>query len=212
MTPEEQKIADDQAATAAAEEAAKAEEARKAAEAGANPQDPSKPKPKTEAEKAAYTLKKNAERVTQLGGDPLAVLGIQGGESFDDADDNSPVTVGMLRQRDAEKAKLSALQMADAITDDVEREAVKGHLNDTIRPSGNPTTDLANARALANQDKNRLLLEEQERKKSAVGSPSGSGGPAKPEETIVLSAEERMFTQAPFNMTPAEIVAARPKA
>src|SRR3954470_13804335 len=100
MTPEE--IAEKEAETAAA----LAKEEAEKAESEANP-DPLKveldkvqgKKTRTEAEKAAYSLMKNAERAKELGLDPKKVLGLT---EEDENDDDKPITRGELRKLEAE--------------------------------------------------------------------------------------------------------------
>lgn len=210
MTPEE--IAAKEAATAAAEAEAKAQADAEAASA-----DPlkkeldrvQKKEPKSEAEKAAYSLKKNAERLSELGGDPRAVLGMgdQSGSGVDE--DDKPVTVGMLRKLEAERSAKTSMQMAEDIEDDNERDLVKHHLEHTIRPSGNPQEDLKAARAIVNSVKNGQIAEEASRRSQARAHGSSSGAPGAHTKPIELSAEELQYTRAPFNMTPEDIVKTR---
>lgn len=212
MTPEE--IAAKEAATAAAKVEA---DAKAKAEADAASADPlkkererlEKKEPRTEAEKAAYTLKKNAERAKELGLDPASILGVDQSSSASGEDgDDKPVTVGMLRKLEAERSQKTSLQMAEDIDDEDEREVVKHHLEHTIRPSGNPQEDLKSARALANSVRNGQIAEEASRRSQANQHRSG-GAPGKHDGVIELTAEERAFTKAPFNLTPEQIVKTR---
>lgn len=79
-------------------------------------------------------------------------------------DDNSPVTVGMLKKFQQEAAAKTALQMTDDISDETERELVKYHLTNTIRSTGSPSEDLNLARSIVNAAKNKQIIEEVERK------------------------------------------------
>lgn len=214
MKPEE--IAAQEAAAAAAKEA-EAKAAEEAAKAKANPPSPveeelnrvKKRETKTEAEKAAYSLKKNAERLKELGGDPKAVLGLDE-TPLDNSDDATPVTVGMLKKIEAEKSQMTSLQMADDIVDVHERDLTKHHLEHTIRPSGDPARDLEAARAIVNSVKNGQIAEEAQRKTIAKRtSGAGAGAPGKHEQPIELTAEELRFTRPPFKLTPEEIVKTR---
>lgn len=217
---EEEKIAADEAATAAAEQKKADEEAAKAADPEAIPSNPVeaelnkvKKVPKSEAEKAAFSLKKNAERLQELGGNPADVLGLKNKEEAesDDEDDDAPLTRGEFKKFQAQAGTKNAMQMADEIEDPHERELAKHYLENTIKPSGNPADDLKAARAIVNSVKNEQIAEESGRKKITPAAGSGSGAPAKETPAIVLDAMEIPFTQPPFNMTPAQIVAARPK-
>lgn len=208
MTPKE--IAEKEAATAAAKEA-EDEAARKAAEDEANSQDPLKReldkarKPRTEAEKAAFSLRKNAERARELGLDPTEILGDGAGEGKDKV-----VTVEMLEQRDKDKAAKTAISLADEqIENETERELVKHHLESSIRPSGNPATDLANARAIVNSVKNKQIADEAARRGDPTRHGSGNGAPGNHEMTFTPTEEESRFMKPPFNVTKDDILKAR---
>lgn len=212
MTPEE--IAAKEAATAAAEKEAADAKAKAEAEANSH-EDPveqelkkvrEKGSGKTELEKALFTKQQIEKRIVELSKE-------SGIEEPIGEDDNAPVTVGMLRQREKEAAAKTSLQLADTIEDENERELVKHHLANTIRPSGNPQEDLKNARSMVNAVKNRQLIEEAQRKTAAKTHSSGNGAPPKLSEgTFEPTAEEISFMRAPFNMTQADIIAARKKA
>lgn len=164
---------------------------------------------RTEAEKAAFSLKKNADRARELGIDPLEVLGVKA-EPKDD--DNAPVTVGMLKEIQKETGRKTALEMADEISDPHERELTKHYLNTRVLPSGNASEDLRFARLAVNSVKNGQIAEELGRKGTPGAHASGAGAPPKAQGTeIELTAAELQFTRPPLNMTPAQIVAARPK-
>lgn len=161
---------------------------------------------KSEAEKAAFSLKKNAERLMELGGDPSAVLGIKVDPVSDD--DAAPVTVGMLKKIEAEKAQRSALQLADEVQDPHERELTKRYLESTIVPSGDPQGDFRKALALTHSVKNGQIAEEIVRRGPGSHSTS-SGAPAKsPEGEFVPTAEEEGFMKT-FKLSKDQIIAAR---
>lgn len=168
---------------------------------------------RSEKEKAEFSLKKNAERVKLLGGDPLSLLGVSGDkiEDFDENDeDDKPVTVGMLKKIQQQNAEKTALQLAEEISNESERELVKYHLQNSIKSSGNPTEDIKLARAIVNSVKNSQILEESARKTSAKTHSNSSGAPAKTEQVVgELSEEELLFTKPPFNLTPKQVVALR---
>lgn len=204
MTPEEI------AAKEAADAAAAAEEAP--------PQDPveaelekeqRKEGKKSEAEKAAFSLKKTAERLKELGGDPAAILGVAQKEPS--MEDDAPVTVGMLKKLEAERAQKTALQMADEIADEKERDLTKSYLATTIVPSGDAAKDLRMARAIVNTVKNGQIAEEAQRKTIATAHATRSGGPAnRPEDEFVPTANEANFMRS-FGLTKEQIIETRPK-
>lgn len=164
---------------------------------------------KTEAEKAAYSLKKNADRARELGLDPAAILGVQ--SQTPSEDDEAPVTMGMLRKMEADRAQKSALQLADEIPNEHERDLAKHYLSTRIVPSGDAQADLRMAQSLVNGVKNTQIIEEQSRK--VVASPgTGSGAPAHTAAgEFIPTAEEAAYMRPPFSMTKEAILAARPK-
>ncbi len=168
---------------------------------------------KTEAEKAAFSLKKNADRARELGIDPAKVLGL--GTKADDPteeDDDKPVTRADLRRFQQESASKSALQLADEINGESERELTKYHLQNSIKSTGNPNEDLRLARSLVNAAKNSKIIEEVGRKTEAKTHSNGSGVNAKDE--IVqgeLTPQEKQFLGKPIFMTKEQIIKARTK-
>lgn len=166
---------------------------------------------RTEAEKAAFSLKKNAERAKELGIDPAEVLGLSVEKPVDVVeDDDAPVTVGMLKKLQQEGARKTALQMADDITNETERELTKYYLENRIVPSGNPTQDLADARGLVNSKKNSLILEEASRKTAPKSFSSATSAPARHEEPVEFTKDE--ITLMKFaGLTKEEVIAARNK-
>lgn len=167
---------------------------------------------KTEAEKAAFSLKKNAERAKELGIDPAEVLGLSRSVVEDDIDeDEKPITIGMWKKMQQETATKTALQIAEDIESDTERELTKYHLENTIKSTGNPTEDVNLARAIVNAAKNKQIIEESTRKTEAKTFSSASSAPLKHEEEVELTKEEMMYTQAPFFLSKDEILAARKK-
>lgn len=165
--------------------------------------------PKSEAEKAAFALKKNAERAKELGLDPAAILGVA--PVVDSTSDDTPMTVGMFKKQRAEEAAKTALQLADEITDENERELTKHYLNTRIVPSGNPQEDLSFARAAVNSIKNGRIAEEMGRRGAAT-THTGSGAPAKREDgEFVPTAEESALMRPPFSLSKEKILEARGK-
>ena len=166
---------------------------------------------RTEKEKAEFTLKKTAERVKALGGDPNSILGIEDDEPTDD--DDAPMTVGMYKKIQQESATKTAIQLADEVTNETEKELIKYHLANTIKSTGIPSEDLKLARALVNAVKNAQIGEEIARKTAPKTHSNASGADAKkPEETSgELEPYELPFLGKPFNMSKADIIKARVK-
>lgn len=167
-----------------------------------------KPEIRTEKEKAEYTLKKNAERVKELGGDPTLVLGVASEEL---EDDEKPMTVGQFKKFQQDNASRSALQLADSIESETERELVKFHIQNTIRPTGNPNEDLRLARTLTNAAKNAKIMEESNRKVAPKTYSSGGSADAKydPVGSQELTKAEQRFLLKPYKMTKEQIIKAR---
>lgn len=164
---------------------------------------------RTEPEKAAFTLKKNAERVRELGLDPKQILGIK--DDVEDEDD-APVTVGMLKKIQQESTVKTALQLAEEIQIPVERELVKYHIENTIKSTGNPSEDLRLARAIVNSAKNSQIIEEAQRKVGAKTHSSSSGAPSNSEEKEPeLTQDELAFMRPPFNLTKEQVIKSRKK-
>jgi hypothetical protein len=227
-----EKIAELEAVTAAAK--AKAEEAggqdeslnnalkeaeKALADAKAQTQDPLKAEldriksgGKTEKEKAEFSLKKNAERLKELGGDPYSALGVKTKEEENEDGDDALVTIGMLKRMKQEDTEKTSVQLAESIQDETERELVKYHLKNTIRSTGNPQEDLSLARSIVNAKKNAQILELGANKGKAKDHPSGYSAPSKigsddPEEKF--TPEELAFMKPPFNMKKEDILKAR---
>jgi len=153
---------------------------------------------RTELEKLRYTKQKLLERETEL----LKEQGIE-------EEEDTPVTVGMLKKLEQEKAQKTALQLAGEIEDEKERELTIHHLKNSILSSGNPQEDLKKARAIVNSVKNSQIIEELARKEHGKDHPSGSGSPKFEEDKFVPTAEEQAFMNPPFNMSEADIIKAR---
>lgn len=204
MTPE--KIAEQEAATAAAKKAA--DDKALADAAAASHSDPVKEAlerekngTKTKVEKAAFSLKKNAESLRALGGDPAAVLGIPvtavPADAEEDEDDSKPVTRGDLRKMRMQESQQTAMQLADSVENPDERELAKVYLQTRIRPSGDPQKDLEDALALVNSVKNSQVSQEITRKAVTQVRRTSSGSGSAARETTV------------FEATPDELAAAK---
>lgn len=157
-------------------------------------------KGRTRAEKLLYSKKRIDEQLKELG--------IEEEESDDE--DSKPVTLGMLKKIQTQSSTKTALELADDIPNEVERELTKHYLENRITLSGNAQEDFEVAQTLVNAKKNRQITEEILRKPQARTQSSGNGAPArvaKPEDE--LTAEEVLYTRAPWNMSKADIVKAR---
>ena len=121
----------------------------------------------------------------------------------------------MLRRREQLQAEKSALQLAEEIPNETERELTKHHLQNSIKSTGNPQEDLRLARAIVNEVKSRQIAEEVARKTAARNHSSGSSAPAKEDESLIfdqdLTPEELTFMRPPFNVTKQDIMTARKK-
>ena len=126
-----------------------------------------------------------------------------------DADDDKPLTVGMLKKLEKERAKKTALELAEAIEDEGERELTKHYLTDRIIPSGDPQADLRLAQAAVYSLRNAEIAEEAERKRNPKTRGTPPGASASHEKQFVPTAEERVFMQPPYNLTKEDIIKAR---
>jgi len=158
---------------------------------------------RTQKEKLLYTKKRVEEQLREIDGD----AGVEPEPEVED--DSAPVTVGMLKHIQAQTATKTALQLADEISNETERELVKHYINNTINSTGNPNEDLRLARALANDVKNKKILEQvQQRPATRRISSNGGGQPYIPEEEE-LTADELSFMKPPFNLSKEKILQAR---
>lgn len=165
---------------------------------------------RTEKEKAEFSLRKTADRLKELGGDPDSILGIKKDTPDSDEEDNQPLTVGMYKKIQQAGATKTASQLADDIQNETEKELVKYHLENTIKSSGNPSEDLKLARSLVNAVKNTQIIEEVKRKPTAKTHSSASGSPAIDNEVKgELTSDEKLFLGKPFNMSKEQILKLR---
>lgn len=166
----------------------------------------SKTEGKTELEKLLFTEKKIQERKAEL-------LKEQGTEiPTTSEDDDKPLTISEYRKLEQEKAQKTALSLADEIQNEVERELTKYHINNSIKPTGNPAEDLRLARAIVNSVKNAQIATEVARKTTASPNGTGSGNPGKHEDVFEPTPEEASMMRPPFNLTKDDIIKARQKA
>lgn len=205
MTPEEIEA---QKAELAAKELGDQNEAKGLNRDG-TPKAPSQKNERSEKEKAEYTLKKNAERVVELGGDPAETLNIRPVINLDgDLDDDRPLTVKDFRELQTQDAHKTSLQLAEELPDD-ERDEVKELLQNRIKPSGDAEGDLRLARAAVNAQHNAQIAEHISNRTTPKRTAAGGslGAPAEPE--FVPTPEEALFMKHPYNTSKEKILAAR---
>lgn len=172
---------------------------------------PSQNTGRTEAERAAYSLRKNAERARELGIDPAEVLGITSDTHIDDEiSDDTPLTVGLARKMQVDSAHKTALQMADELPDD-EKDEVKTLLTSRIKPSGNADEDLRIARTIVNGGRNAKIIEHITQKPDVKRTAPGGSMGTSVEEAFNPTPEEARMMQPPYNLSKEKIIAARPK-
>ena len=160
----------------------------------------------TEKEKAEHAFKNTAKRLKELGADPSEVLGLK---NDPEDEEDKPLTVGMWKKMQQEQAQKTALQLAEEIPSETERELIKYHLSNSIRSTGNPSEDLDLARAIVNSKKNAQILEEVTRKATPKTYIPNGGASKETEVEPELTKDEMQFTKAPFNMSKAEILKSR---
>lgn len=123
-------------------------------------------------------------------------------------DKDAPVTVGMLDAIEKDKAKKTAIQMAEDIEDSNERELTKHYLHERIVPSGNSKEDLKLARAAVNSLRNAQIAEELGRKDKPAPA-SAPGAPAKHEPAFTPTEQEMVFMSPPWNVSKEAILRTR---
>jgi hypothetical protein len=163
---------------------------------------------RSEAEKAAFSLKKNLERAKELGVDVDEVLGVKTTPTHATTlDKDAPLTVGMYEQMQKESARKSAIELAGTIADQYERDLTISYLKTRIVPSGDAHEDLRFARLAVNSVKNGQIVEEISRQTTAKTFSSKPGAPIKPDaKTPELTPQEQQFTKI---LSPEEIVKLR---
>lgn len=167
-----------------------------------------KNRPKTEREKAEYALASNANRLKDLGGDPAKVLGITP-PTQQDEDDEVPEWYKREQSRTATK---SAVELAQDIQDEYERDLTIHHLENTVRPSGNAQQDLKTAKDLVLAAKARHFMDEKARKLPPKEHGSGGGAPPPRQDPVgELTPEEIPYTRPPWNLSKETIISKRAK-
>lgn len=208
MNEEEKKAADAKAsadkAKAEAEAKAKAE-----AEAKALQDDPVK-KELEKVKKDKLTKKERLEHAKKKIEGQLADLEKEEkGVPSETIDEDEPLTVGKLKELQKGESKKTALELADAIEDENERQLAKHYLETRIIPSGNPEEDVRLARAAVNAVKNARIAEEALRKGKSRSVPSAPGAPARNDPVFTPTPQEAVFMGPPYNLTKDDIIAAR---
>lgn len=166
---------------------------------------------RTEREKAEYNLRRNADKVKELGGDPSLIIGKTLPKVDENLPDDAPLTVGAYRELQKQDAKKTAIQLADRIEDADEREKVKSLLKNRFIPSGDPHADLALARSAINAERTTQLAEELARKRGADRNAAGGSADANKEEEFTPTEQESVFMNPPYKLTKEQILAARAK-
>lgn len=167
-------------------------------------------RPKTEREKAEYTLLHTAKRLSELGADPTEILGIKQ-ETHEESSSEVPE---WYRREQAKGQEKNALQLADAIPDQYERDLVKHHLETSIT-GGTAEERLKIARGYVNSLRNAQIVEHVVNKPQSKGFSAAPGAPAKETpEAPELSKQEKdmddwVFKTTGKHMTPDEIRNAR---
>lgn len=134
-------------------------------------------------------------------------------EDEDDLDDpKRPLTVGDLQRINARAAAKTAAELADAVGDSAEAQAIKEALKTDVNPTlvaSNPQKAFEAARAIVNREKNAKILEEHNRKGKPQIRSSGAGAPPKVDDDFIPTAEEERYMKGPMALTKEEIMAAR---
>ena len=177
-----------------------AAEAKAKADAEAAKQDPLKADlekvKRTKLEKLQYRRKLIDKQIKEEGGD------IDETPADDAEEDEVPE---WFKKEKAKEVAETELQKAEKIENETERELVKHYIS-----SKNLTVD--EARAIVNVKKNAKIVEMAGQKppvRKAVSSGGGSG--EFKEEEPELTAQEQAYMKPPFNMSKAEILAAKKK-
>lgn len=176
------------------------------------PQAPSHKNERSEKEKAEFSLKKTAERLAELGGNPANVLNIRPHINIDASfEDDRPLTVKDFRELQKNDAHKTAIQLASELPEN-ERDEVKHLLENNIRPSGNAEADLRLARAAVNATHNAQIAEHISQRFSPKQTAAGGSSNAPSEAEFAPTPEEEVFMRPPYNMSKEKVIVARQKA
>lgn len=139
-----------------------------------------KPK-RTELEKAVFTAKQLAKKITELGGDATKVFGKEKKVETEEEDEteDAPVTKKQFAEYSRETERKEALKLAKALgSSEGEVKVIMWHLENSIVRSGSLEDDVENAHVLANRKKLKRVASEIARADEARGSghaPTGGG-------------------------------------
>lgn len=173
------------------------------------PQAPSQKQERSEKEKAEFSLRKTAERLRELGGNPVDVLDIHPEINLDeDLPDDKPLTVKDFRNLQKRDAHQTALQMVDELPED-ERDEVRNLLQNRIVPSGNAQEDIRLARAAVNAARNSKIIEHISGRSEPKRTAAGGSSDAQRQGDMTLTPEEEVFTRPPYNLTIEKIISKR---
>lgn len=159
---------------------------------------------RTHKEKLIYKKNEIDKELRELDKEAGVETGLQ-----DDTDDDTPFTKGDFKKLQAETTTKTALDLANNIEADTERELVKFHINNTIKSTGNPKEDLKLAQAIVNSTKNAKIAELAQQKPGVKRGSSNGGGAPYQEEIPELTPQELRFTKAPWNLSKEVILAKR---
>lgn len=158
---------------------------------------------RTRREKLEYTKQRVEQQLRELDGEVGTAVPAE-------IDKSKPLTFADYERLQREQENTRAVDLAESITDEVERKLVIHYLENTIKPSGNAENDLGIARAIVNAKRNGQIAEEAARMTRPNGFAASPGAPAKPPEDIFEpTAEEASMMRAPFNLTKEDVLRAR---
>jgi len=161
---------------------------------------------RTKREKLEFTLNRVQQQLAELDGEA-------GVDTTVEVDKTKPVTFADLDRIEHDRENRRAVDMAESIQDEVERKLTIHYLENTIKPSGNADTDLANARAIVNAKRNALIAEEASRGTRPNSYVSAPGAPMRPAQEVFEPTQlEQSLMRAPFNLTKEDVIAARNRA
>lgn len=158
---------------------------------------------RTDAEKAAYNLRKKAEELKALGVDPKSIL-----ESVHEEQTEEELPDWYRREK-AKETQKTALQLAASIDDPSKRALVETYLKTRIVPSGNPEDDFRFALAAVHSVANAQIAQLIANKTSVKTTASGGSQSISVEEPFTPTEEEQVLMRPPYNLSKEKIIAAR---
>lgn len=156
--------------------------------------------PKSEEEKAEYTFKSIAKRLQDLGKDPAELLGIKKEEEIEDEEDK-PLTkkdLEVILKQVNKAPQKTALELAQEIQNESERELTVYYLENVIKSTGNHQEDLSNAKTMVEAIKLKKQIELQKlRPEVKTHSSASSVTPnTSPNQNVELTKEEDYLIRA----------------